>query len=95
VSSYRLNVVIGLSPDLAPAPNCAMFDKMLVTRAPLNASKDQMPQALSLPGNTERVYLDVVAQSEANDEFWYLRVPLMIRLLILRVAAILPFARSR
>jgi hypothetical protein len=34
-----------------------------------------MTQALSLPGNTERVYLDVIAQSESNDEFWYLFGP--------------------
>jgi hypothetical protein len=52
-----------------------MFDKMLENAGTLNASKDQTPQALSLPGNTERVYLDVVAQNEANDEFWYLCVP--------------------
>jgi hypothetical protein len=34
-----------------------------------------MTHALSLPGNTEHVYLDVIAQSESNDEFWYLLVP--------------------
>ncbi len=26
-------------------------------------------------GNTERVYLDVIAQSQSNDEFWYTCVP--------------------
>lgn len=41
----------------------------------LNTSADQITQTLSLPANTERVYLDVIAQSQSNDEFWYLCVP--------------------
>jgi len=41
----------------------------------LNTATDQITQALSLPANTERVYLDVIAQSQSNDEFWYLCVP--------------------
>ena len=30
---------------------------------------------LNLPTNVERVYLDVIAQSQSNDEFWYFCVP--------------------
>jgi hypothetical protein len=41
----------------------------------LNTGADQITQALNLPANTERVYLDVIAQSQINDEFWYLCVP--------------------
>jgi hypothetical protein len=75
VSSYRLNVVIGLSPELPSSVNCAMFDRDVGDAGTLNASKDQMTHALSLPGNTERVCLDVIAQSESNDELWYLLLP--------------------
>ncbi|HUH63134.1 MAG TPA: peptide-N4-asparagine amidase [Terracidiphilus sp.] len=41
----------------------------------LNTGADQVTQTLNLPTNTERVYLDVIAQSQSNDEFWYLCVP--------------------
>jgi len=41
----------------------------------LNTTSDQITQALNLPKNVERVYLDVIAQSQSNDEFWYFCVP--------------------
>jgi hypothetical protein len=41
----------------------------------LNTTSDQITQALSLPANVESVYLDVIAQSQSNDEFWYFCVP--------------------
>ncbi len=41
----------------------------------LNTGADQITQTLNLPMNTERVYLDVIAQSQIDDEFWYLCVP--------------------
>jgi hypothetical protein len=41
----------------------------------LNTATDQITQALSLPTNVESVYLDVIAQSQSNDEFWYFCVP--------------------
>jgi hypothetical protein len=41
----------------------------------LNTTADQITQPLNLPRNTERVYLDVIAQSQSNDEFWYFCVP--------------------
>ena len=41
----------------------------------LNTTADQITQALSLPTNVERVYLDVIAQSQLGDEFWYFCVP--------------------
>jgi len=41
----------------------------------LNTTSDQITQALSLPTNVESVYLDVIAQSQSNDEFWYFCVP--------------------
>jgi hypothetical protein len=41
----------------------------------LNTTTDQITQALSLPTNVESVYLDIIAQSQSNDEFWYFCVP--------------------
>ena len=41
----------------------------------LNTTSDTISQTLNLPTNVERVYLDVIAQSQHNDEFWYLCVP--------------------
>lgn len=41
----------------------------------LNTTTDQITQTLNLPANTERAYLDVIAQSQSNDEFWYFCVP--------------------
>jgi hypothetical protein len=41
----------------------------------LNTTTDTVSQTLNLPQNVERVYLDVIAQSQSNDEFWYFCVP--------------------
>lgn len=41
----------------------------------LNTTSDTISQTLDLPTNVERVYLDVIAQSQSNDEFWYFCVP--------------------
>jgi hypothetical protein len=41
----------------------------------LNTTSSQITQTLSLPTNVERAYLDVIAQSQSNDEFWYFCVP--------------------
>lgn len=41
----------------------------------LNTTSDQITQTLNLPTNVERVYLDVIAQSQNSDEFWYFCVP--------------------
>ncbi|CAF1332710.1 unnamed protein product, partial [Didymodactylos carnosus] len=38
-------------------------------------STDQLTVAFNLPSNIERVYLDVFAQSQSSDEFWYTCVP--------------------
>lgn len=41
----------------------------------LNTTADQITQQLRLPLNTESVYLDVIAQSQGGDEFWFFCVP--------------------
>ena len=41
----------------------------------LNSGTDQLTGTFSLPANVERAYLDVFAQSQSNDEFWYTCAP--------------------
>jgi Peptide N-acetyl-beta-D-glucosaminyl asparaginase amidase A len=41
----------------------------------LNTTADQITQTFNLPENVESVYLDVIAQSQIGDEFWYFCVP--------------------
>ena len=41
----------------------------------LNTSSDVLSTTVTLPTNVERAYLDVLAQSQSGDEFWYTCVP--------------------
>jgi hypothetical protein len=41
----------------------------------LNTTANSLSKTFTLPTNVERAFLDVVAQSQANDEFWYTCVP--------------------
>ncbi|MBD8874530.1 peptide-N(4)-(N-acetyl-beta-glucosaminyl)asparagine amidase [Rhodanobacter sp. DHB23] len=41
----------------------------------LSSSTDQLSKTLALPRNVEHAYLDVFAQSQNADEFWYTCVP--------------------
>jgi hypothetical protein len=41
----------------------------------LGTTASVLAQSVTLPRNTERLYLDVIAQSQSNDEFWYTCVP--------------------
>ena len=41
----------------------------------LDTSASSVTATLNLPRNVERAYLDVIAQSQSNDEFWYFCVP--------------------
>jgi len=41
----------------------------------LNTGTEQVTETLTLPRNVEKVYLDVIAQSQIGDEFWYFCVP--------------------
>jgi hypothetical protein len=41
----------------------------------LNTSTDTLSGTFTLPTNVETVYLDVYAQGQSNDEFWYTCVP--------------------
>jgi hypothetical protein len=41
----------------------------------LNSPSDQLTQTFMLPTNVERAYLDVFAQGQSGDEFWYTCAP--------------------
>ncbi len=41
----------------------------------LSTSTSTLAQTFTLPANVERAYLDVIAQSQNQDEFWYTCVP--------------------
>lgn len=43
--------------------------------ATLSTTASQLSQQVTLPTNISRLYLDVISQSQSNDEFWYLCVP--------------------
>jgi len=43
--------------------------------ATLSQTTDQLAETFTLPANVERAYLDVITQSQSNDEFWYTCVP--------------------
>lgn len=59
-----------VTPDLVVPVNGSGGDA-----GTLNTTTDQITQTLNLPTNVERVYLDIIAQSQSNDEFWYFCVP--------------------
>ena len=43
--------------------------------ATLSTTTSQLTETFTLPTNVERAYLDVITQSQSNDEFWYTCVP--------------------
>lgn len=55
-----------MAPDIVVPVNGAGGDA-----GTLGTTSDTVSQTLNLPTNVERVYLDVIAQSQSNDEFWY------------------------
>ncbi len=59
-----------LTPDIVVPVNGAGGDA-----GTLNDTTSQITQSLNLPTNVERVYLDIIAQSQSGDEFWYFCVP--------------------
>jgi hypothetical protein len=62
-----------------PAPRVADVVVPLPTASvgafTLNTTADQLSQSVTLPENTEEAYLDVFAQSQIDDEFWWTCVP--------------------
>ncbi len=63
----------------APAPHVADVVVPLPDAeggaATLNTTASQLTQTVTLPENVEKVYLDLITQSQSGDEFWYFCVP--------------------
>jgi hypothetical protein len=61
----------------APAPDAviALGSDPTGNTVSLTTSTSQLSRSLTLPTNVERAYLDVFAQSQNADEFWYTCVP--------------------
>ena len=49
----------------------ALSDDPRGEQAALQEGKDRLHKTLTLPRNAERIYMDVIAQSQGNDEPWY------------------------
>ncbi len=69
-------------PTVANAPTPALPDVVLPMSSSasggtvsVSSASDKNSTTFTLPTNIERAYLDVIAQSQAGDEFWYLCVP--------------------
>jgi len=86
VNSTYTGIIIGsaalqLYPAAAGVPAPRTADVVLpLAEAPggaviLNTSADVLAPALTLPTNIEGAALDVITQSQSNDEFWYTCVP--------------------
>ena len=60
------------SPAAKTAQTVLPLAPSLVALSPANP---QLTASVTLPTNVERLYLDVIAQSQASDEFWYTCVP--------------------
>jgi hypothetical protein len=59
----------GIADAVYPLPNAAGG------AATLSTTTSQLAETFTLPINVERAYLDVITQSQSNDEFWYTCVP--------------------
>jgi hypothetical protein len=59
------------TPDLV----LPLSDRPTGGTATLATTNDRLARSFTLPTNIERAYLDVIAQSQGGDEFWYTCVP--------------------
>ena len=59
----------------APAVPTSVLSLASNTTTSLNTTTDQQAATFTLPRNVTRAYLDVISESQGNDEFWYTCVP--------------------
>ncbi len=74
-SSARLQFYPADAANPAPVVPSAVYGLADNATTSVNTSADAQSAVLTLPRNVERAYLDVVAQSQGGDEFWYTCVP--------------------
>ncbi len=65
----------GLLAPALPVPDVVLPLPNQSGAATLSTSSSELTQEITLPTNTERLYLDVIAQSQYVDEQWFLCVP--------------------
>jgi hypothetical protein len=77
VDSTYTGIIYGtVKLEFYPAtPESLVLNKVLVPDQVVPLSANGQDQTLTLPKNIERAYLDVIAQSQSQDEFWYTNAP--------------------
>jgi len=76
-ASLAFYPIVGTSPDHPPRPDMVLplaADASGGT-VDLASSEDHLVGNFALPMNIRRAFLDVIAQAQSSDEFWYLCVP--------------------
>lgn len=68
-------VVQGMTPLRTADLVVPMSSSSTGGAATLNTSSDQLSQSVTFPANVERAFIDVLAQGQSGDEFWYTCVP--------------------
>ena len=63
----------GAGAPAAPTPHAVI--PLAASLTALSPTNPTLSSSVTLPRNTERLYLDLIAQSQASDEFWYTCVP--------------------
>ena len=67
--------VPGIKPERTADKVYAMSASATGGAVTLNTSTDQLTQTITFPANVERAFVDVLAQGQSGDEFWYTCVP--------------------
>jgi hypothetical protein len=67
--------VPGIQPERTPDNVYAMSASATGGAVTLNTTTDQLTQTITFPANVERAFVDVLAQGQSGDEFWYTCVP--------------------
>lgn len=65
----------GVKPERTADKVYAMSSSATGGAVTLNTSTDQLTQTITFPSNVERAFIDVLAQGQSGDEFWYTCVP--------------------
>jgi len=74
-SAHLVFIPVSESQPAATVPDLVIGMPGNSGSATLGTTASQLMQSVTLPTNVEAAYLDVIAQSQSNDEFWYFCVP--------------------
>ncbi len=65
----------GVKPEVTPDHVYPLSASATGGAVTLNTGTDQLTQTITFPSNVERAFIDVLAQGQSGDEFWYTCVP--------------------